>query len=1485
MSNASAPGPGSGPADPAATRGGRPLASGTPLLLLPVRIETRFADLDGEGFLLLRIYPDTISVSSFEPELTQDEVDAGRAYWDQIWSAGRQPPDQDALQAPWRVLAGTYQPRRAAWIALQMTPANVAQMPGAPTPPGQEPSIAPDYPAPAIRASSYEQAPAAQALPRMWTVILSAGSVTRQVTGTPVHPGLAVGLTPHDGTLPDGLPVDAGMRWLVDFDAAVAAGMGLRIPLSAAERADGFDRIIVAGLCDRNTDGPGNARLAALLNAHHYTDGIAFVPQGAPTNNTPDASSAYSRQDPGFTTSFLVERGAPLAADPGQDGPVAAALLGLPAATFDHVQYADARGVGHGRDMLTALWPATLGYFLDQMLAPVLGPDAVAGARAYALANAVPRGILPALRVGNIPYGLLPVTSLAAYPAQVPATGAAPGPEAALVGVLRHLLPAWQSSVAGAPHIGASNDPDRDLAQVLGMDASSVDFRGRQVIGDGAMWNIMRFLQYPGTEDWWGEHLARGRALLDQLGLVSWDPRVIHTAMGRASYPVPYPTVQDGALSETALLASDAQVGGQDLNYIQWLSQAPVSDIQNENYPGPVPTSLLYQILRQSVLRVYVGLAAQAQVSSGALAVSALREAELVNIRSSAPTITPWDIVNRPVTPGSALTWAQYLHDLQPAPESPFGPLAELRTSLANLAALPTAELNRLLTETLDACSHRLDVWISTVANAILQRQRAAAGDRGRTRLHLGGYGWLENVRPATAAPAVTGPDRALVARLDEDRGLRLPQAVLQPPGDNGGFIHAPSMTQAAAGAILRSGYLSHRGTPDEPALAIDLSSDRTRLALWLLDGVRQGQALGALVGYRFEEALHDAGLDVYIQPFRDKYPLITSDLTPQTAAGPVIPPSQVVDGVALRAGWQAGDLAAGAYWGDGLPLPSPPPDATQNAVLALIEGLDDMLAALGDLSLAESVFQIMRGNLGRAGGMLSAISRGDQPPQPDVVNTPRDGIDVTHRLLLLFAGPPPAGPGWGGVPARPRAAAEPWLSDWTGGRLPDPDTVRCTVSWVHGATAGSAVVTLSDLRAGPLDVLALAGASTAPQRSELENRILYAATPPSGAAGLTISYDTTALPVGSVGFPDLLTAVQALQDMLGAARPLTPQDFSVPEASAAASGGLTDLDDLNGRASALLVQANTDSGVLQTAIGNLASDPQAVRDALITVSFYGITGAIPQVTDDDDTLAARAAAAAGQLRQRLEAAAQNALPGADPAAALGVISALLPGALVLPRVTPPPEARSAFAQPAVMSSADPQALDRWMLQLSHIRPAADRYDLAMTVTGLLGAPDPPGLTLGQLPEAPDDRWLGLPIDPAQPPASGRVAIEAMATGDPSGSVPLAGLLLDEWLDRIPAPATSAGLSFHYAEPTSRAPQALLLAVCPDDRAAWDLDLVQAILAETLTLAKLRAVDLNSIQEVGQILPALYFPFNLQAATIAAHLLGVTRDNLGIVPG
>ena len=135
----------------------------------------------------------------------------------------------------------------------------------------------------------------------------------------------------------------------------------------------------------------------------------------------------------------------------------------------------------------------------------------------------------------------------------------------------------------------------------------------------------------------------------------------------------------------------------------------------------------------------------------------------------------------------------------------------ELHGALRQLIGLPSAVLARLAGGVLDLASHRLDAWVSAQAT----RRLATLRTRRPLGVRLGGYGVLEDVRPATAAQAASH-----------------------------GYIHAPSLGQAATAAVLRSGHLAHVGGPDQP-LALDLSSRRVRLALALLDGVRAGQPLG----------------------------------------------------------------------------------------------------------------------------------------------------------------------------------------------------------------------------------------------------------------------------------------------------------------------------------------------------------------------------------------------------------------------------------------------------------------------------------------------------------------------------------------------------------------------------------------------------------------------------------------------------------------
>ena len=72
----------------------------------------------------------------------------------------------------------------------------------------------------------------------------------------------------------------------------------------------------------------------------------------------------------------------------------------------------------------------------------------------------------------------------------------------------------------------------------------------------------------------------------------------------------------------------------------------------------------------------------------------------------------------------------------------------------------------------------------------------------------------------------------------------------------NQGYIHAPSLNHAVTAAVLRNGYLSN-ATPDNPgSLAVNLSSERVRLALSIIEGMKAEQSLGALLGYQFERGL-----------------------------------------------------------------------------------------------------------------------------------------------------------------------------------------------------------------------------------------------------------------------------------------------------------------------------------------------------------------------------------------------------------------------------------------------------------------------------------------------------------------------------------------------------------------------------------------------------------------------------------------------------
>ena len=116
------------------------LSDDLPILLFPVRIETRFKIVQRAGAaprhqLWVRVFPDDCSVDSFVETLSEAEVRKAQNYWTNRWKTGI--PGSDALKdfvrekdrGTWRELMGSFNPGRAFWIREQYVPVNPGAMP------------------------------------------------------------------------------------------------------------------------------------------------------------------------------------------------------------------------------------------------------------------------------------------------------------------------------------------------------------------------------------------------------------------------------------------------------------------------------------------------------------------------------------------------------------------------------------------------------------------------------------------------------------------------------------------------------------------------------------------------------------------------------------------------------------------------------------------------------------------------------------------------------------------------------------------------------------------------------------------------------------------------------------------------------------------------------------------------------------------------------------------------------------------------------------------------------------------------------------------------------------------------------------------------------------------------------------------------------------------------------------------------------------
>ena len=904
-------------------------------------------------------------------------------------------------------------------------------------------------------------------------------------------------------------------------------------------------------------------------------------------------------------------------------------------------------------------------------------------------------------------------------------------------------------------------------------------------------------------------------------------------------------------------------------NYIEWMLSSAFEDVRRglvrtkPNGDSDPVRALLYMVLRHSYLYEHAFTAMRFHARFKNKTWGEFLEKEIYNLTFEFDTL-PWDLVDQDAPggwplgaaaplPGSVLSLIRSRNELRPGFTDwkvLFGDIDELFGALENLAGLPTARLERLFAEHMDLAGYRLDAWLTGYVYQRLLAYRVWRAESQADRINplydvqrdlllrpdlnhrplapyaagifLGAYGWVEGIQ-ADAAPQV-------VDDLPPELAPRNQRPVTR-DADNHGLIHAPSINHANSAAALRSAAITQPGTT---AFNIDLSSSRVRDALWMMDGVRNGQMPAALLGYRFERGLRerDPKLLQFLPNLRLKFPMPRQPDT-DPGAKESVPARDVVNGLMIVQQRREGSFETTLDF-----LSS----AADRAVMSgLADSLVDTLDACGDLMLAESLHHAAQGNFDRAGGVVTAAGEFSHvPAEFDVAATPRSGTALSHRVVLATSAAEAGGD-------TPRARLEPGLNRWIGGLIGPPDQLTATVTYVFSGEEGdqreSFIIALSDLGLEPIDLLFAVDDRVT---RELDRRLDRAARPQFNALHpdteiKLVEVDTFAADAGTKPAGHVIQLLHQVRALLTAARPATLRDFVSPKTL----HGKT-LDEIEG------IDANELVGRVLTGPSSLwesfettltafagidALGENDVQALLLAAARFGIPEAIPLRPVRD-----QARRVADVMKERLEVAQSKWIPPTPPAhdtlrICREVTETLLgSGFPLMPRVALPAEVAGA-ALPAGAPTDDD--VSEWLFISAAVRPDTARLQIVRVVADQFDRPLD-DLRIFQWPET-QKNWIAQQA-PAGTKFEGElISVVVQPVIEFDTGAPVTGLVIDEWQEVIPTSKETTAITFHYDAPNAEPPQTLLLAVSqrdPNNNLRWTWNELVASIEQALRLAK-----------------------------------------------
>ena len=213
-------------------------------------------------------------------------------------------------------------------------------------------------------------------------------------------------------------------------------------------------------------------------------------------------------------------------------------------------------------------------------------------------------------------------------------------------------------------------------------------------------------------------------------------------------------------------------------------------------------------------------------------------------------------------------------------------------------------------------------------------------------------------------------------------------------------------------------------------------------------------------------------------------------------------------------------------------------------------------------MATAESIHQLAQGNIDRAAGNLDTYSKGAYPQVPEVVQTPRSGVQVTHRVGIHIPMKT------ANANSNPRVLAEPGIDKFLEDLLPPLNTIICEVIINNidiGIENHILKIKMSDLGLEPIDLLYILNDTN--QDMTILNDLIVNFVQSTFEVGENDNGEVLKLRADSqfeikyyiinnnpenndVSLFELLSLIKNLRSVLLRSRPLKPSDVTLPEES-----------------------------------------------------------------------------------------------------------------------------------------------------------------------------------------------------------------------------------------------------------------------------------------------------------------------------------------------